>query len=156
MKVRISCFFLLAVWSSWSSAEGLLLITDDEAAREASYAATVDERFLPRSVPVLGAPLIQVSSPSIVDVLRAPFPIRVEFKAGEGAEVLPATFKVYYGLLKLDITDRVVQKVRVQASGVAIEEADIPAGSHKLILQVKDSRGRLGETALSFKVAPSD
>jgi hypothetical protein len=154
--VRPRIFLLaLALWSPWSLAEGLLLVTDDEVARETSYAATVDERFVPRSVPMPGAPLIQVRSPSIVDELKAPFPIRVEFEAGEGSEVLPATFKVYYGFLKLDITDRVVQKVRVERGGVTIEEADIPSGSHKLVLQIKDSKGRLGETALSFRVAPS-
>lgn len=154
MKPRIF-LLVLALWSPCSFADGLLLVTDDEVARETSYAATVDERFVPRSVPMPGAPLIQVRSPSIVDELKAPFPIRVEFKPGEGAEVLPSTFKVYYGFLKLDITDRVVKKVRVETSGVAIEEADIPSGSHKLLLQVKDSKGRLGETALSFRVAPS-
>jgi hypothetical protein len=155
MRPRIFSLVLAALWAPWSLAEGLLLVSDDEVAREASYAATVDERFVPRSVPMPGAPLIQVRSPSIVEELKAPFPIRVEFKALEGAQVLPATFKVYYGLLKLDITDRVVRKVRVEPGGVAIEEADIPSGSHKLLLQIKDSKGRLGETALSFRVAPS-
>lgn len=146
---------MLALWSRWSFADGLLLVTDDEVARETSYAATVDERFVPRSVPMPGAPLIQVRSPSIAEELKAPFPIRVEFKAVDGAEVLPASFRVYYGFLRLDITDRVVQKVRVEKSGVAIEEAEIPSGAHKLVLQIKDSKGRLGETALSFRVAPA-
>lgn len=152
MRTGICCL-LLAAWSPCSIADGLRLVTDEEAAREASYASTVDERFVPRAVSVPGAPVIQVLAPSSLEGLKTPFPIRVEFKALDGAEVLPASFKVYYGLLKLDITDRVVQKVQVEKSGVAIEEAEIPTGSHKLLLQIKDSKERVGETALSFKVA---
>ena len=141
--------------STWAAlSAGVLLVTEEEAEREARYAASAESRFEPRAVPVPGAPVIEIRSPSASSSLKSPFAIRVGFRANDGAETVPGTFKVFYGRLKLDITDRVLQKVRVGKDGVAIEEADIPAGSHRLLLQIRDSRGRTGEIPLTLTVAP--
>src|SRR5512138_1938074 len=86
-------------------ATGTLLVTEEEAAREARYAATADDRFEPRAVPPPGAPVIEVQRPASLAALKAPFPIDVAFRTSDGADVLPGTFKVYYGRLRLDITE---------------------------------------------------
>jgi hypothetical protein len=145
-------FVLLNTFVSAAFADGIRLVTDDELAREREYASRIDTQFVARSVSVPGAPVIEVRNPKLDDTLRTPFQIRISFKAREGAEVVPSTFKVFYGYLKLDITDRVVQKVTVAKEGLIVEEANIPAGSHKLLLQVRDSMDRVGEMTLSFKV----
>jgi hypothetical protein len=152
-RVAVPAVLLLALASRYALAADVVLVTEAEVAREASYAATAPEPVA-RAAPPPGAPRIEVRSPAKLEGLKAPFPIHLEFTAREGAEVLPSTFRVYDGLLKLDITDRVVQRVRVEKNGIAIEEAAIPAGSHRLFLQIRDSLDRVGETALSFQVRP--
>ena len=150
-RAAVPAVLLLALVSRCALAAGVVLVTDAEVAREATYAATASEPVA-RAAPAPGAPRIEVRSPARLEGLKAPFPIHLEFRAREGAEVLPSTFRVYYGLLKLDITDRVLQRARVDKNGIVIEEAAIPAGSHRLLLQIKDSLDRVGETALSLQV----
>ena len=155
-RVRVCLPALIALLFGFAAAAlaaGVRLVTDEEVSREASYAAAVDDAFEPRAVPAPGAPVIEVRSPTALAGLKAPFPINVAFKTSDGAEALPGTFKVFYGRLRLDITDRVLQKVHVGREGVVIDEADIPAGSHRLLLQVRDSRDRIGEMVLTFTVA---
>ena len=152
-RVAVRAVLLLAFVSPYALAALAVLVTDAEVAREASHAATASDPVA-RAAPAPGAPQIEVRSPARLEGLKAPFPIHVEFRAREGAEVLPSTFRVYYGLLKLDITERVLQRARVDKSGVLIEEAAIPAGSHRLLLQIKDSLDRVGETSLSLQVRP--
>jgi hypothetical protein len=57
-----------------------------------------------------------------------------------------------YGFLKLDITDRVVQNTKVTKEGLSVDQANIPAGSHKLVLQIRDSKNRKAEIVMSFNV----
>lgn len=153
LRIPLPALLLACAFASPALAGGVLLVTNEEVSREASYAATADDGFEPRAVPAPGAPVIEVRSPTALADLKAPFPIEVAFRTSDGAEALPTTFRVFYGRLRLDITDRVLQKVHVGKEGVVIDEAEIPAGSHRLLLQVRDSRDRTGEMSLSFTVA---
>jgi hypothetical protein len=146
-------FALLTAVASPALGEVVRLVSDEEFARERDYAATPAAQYEARSAPAPDAPSIEVRNPRLNDTLSAPFPIRIAFSAREGAEIVPASFRVYYGMLRLDITDRVLQNVKVAPAGFSVEEADIPAGSHRLLLQITDSKGRVGETTLSFRVA---
>jgi hypothetical protein len=47
----------------------------------------------------------------------------------------------------------VLQNVKVEKAGFSVEGAEIPAGAHRLLLQITDSKGRVGETMLNFRVA---
>jgi hypothetical protein len=40
----------------------------------------------------------------------------------------------------------------VNAQGVAVPEAHLPKGSHRLVLEIQDSAGRIGSRLLSFVV----
>ena len=65
---------------------------------------------------------------------------------------MPETFRAYYGNLKLNITDRIVKKVKVFADGLRIDDAEIPSGQHKILLVIEDEKGRRGERELKFTV----
>ncbi len=100
-----------------------------------------------------GQPEISVVSPAAVsEPLKAPFPIRVTFKAKEGATIKPDSFRALYGFLKVDITDRLASRAKIGPDGISVESADIPAGNHRLMLRVSDDRDRQAETEIRFSV----
>jgi hypothetical protein len=43
--------------------------------------------------------------------------------------------------------------VKVQPDGLRVEQAAIPSGQHRLVLQVSDNQGRTGTRELRFSVA---
>lgn len=99
-------------------------------------------------------PLIEILKPLPVGDMKvkAPFAITVEFKGQPDAGIVPASFKVLYGALKIDITNRITKYVKVSEQGFNLENAQIPVGKHRLTLQVQDDKQRLAERELRFEV----
>jgi len=100
------------------------------------------------------APAIDVLKPQTGSDMKvkAPFAIEVQFKSQPDAGIVPSTFRVLYGALKLDITSRVTKFVTVNEQGFNLENAQIPAGKHRLTLQVQDEKQRIVERELRFEV----
>jgi len=84
--------------------------------------------------------------------VKAPFAISVLFKGQSDATIDPATFKVMYGALRFDITSRITKFVKVTATGFSLDNAQIPVGKHRLILQVQDEKQRVAERELRVEV----
>lgn len=99
-------------------------------------------------------PLIDILKPELATDLKvkAPFPITVLFKGMADAAIDPKTFKVMYGAFKVDITSRITGLVKVTREGFALENANIPAGKHRLTLQVMDEKQRVAERELRVEV----
>lgn len=99
-------------------------------------------------------PLIEILKPEPAADLKvvAPFAIQVQFRSQADAEIVPDTFKVMYGALKLDITSRITKYVKVTPEGFVLDNAKIPAGKHRLTLQVQDSKQRVAERELRVEV----
>jgi hypothetical protein len=99
-------------------------------------------------------PLIDILKPDPVADLKvkAPFAISVQFKSQADAPIDPATFKVMYGALKIDITSRITKFVKVTKEGFALDNAQIPVGKHRLTLQVQDEKQRVAERELRVEV----
>ena len=104
----------------------------------------------PRAV----VPLIDILKPEPVADLKvkAPFAIAVLFKSQADAAIDPATFKVMYGALKIDITSRITKFVKVTKEGFSLENAQIPVGKHRLTMQVQDEKQRVAERELRVEV----
>jgi hypothetical protein len=104
----------------------------------------------PRSV----SPAIDILRPEPVADLKvkSPFAIAVQFKPQSDAEIDPATFKVLYGALKLDITNRIARYVKIGKEGFTLENAQIPTGRHRLTVQIQDVKQRLAERELRLEV----
>ena len=100
------------------------------------------------------APQIDILKPEPAPDLKvkAPFAIAVQFIGQADAAIDPATFKVMYGALNIDITSRITKFVKVTKEGFAIDNAQIPAGKHRLTLQVKDEKQRMAERELRVEV----
>lgn len=127
------------------------LVTPAEAVEfggEAGYNEPAALR--PRAV----VPLIDLLRPEPAADLKvkAPFAIAVQFRGQADAPIEPATFKVLYGALKIDITQRITKFVTVTREGFSLENANIPPGKHRLILQVQDAKQRLAERELRVEV----
>ncbi|MBL8483037.1 MAG: hypothetical protein JNJ60_12635 [Rhodocyclaceae bacterium] len=156
-KILNAAMLLLALYTGTACAglaePGLSLVGAEEVAREQAFLRDAPaSQVLSKSMAVPGAPGIEIDAPKLGAVLAAPFPIRVVFKPAEDAQILPDSFRVLYGFLGLDITQRVLKHVRPTPGGFSIERAEIPEGAHRLKMSVRDDRGRLGETEVNFTV----
>jgi hypothetical protein len=74
------------------------------------------------------------------------------FVPSASSMVRPETFKVLYGRLRIDITQRLVNAAKITAEGISVKEASLPKGSHRLLLSVEDLQGRLGMKSLDFEI----
>ncbi len=136
----------------------------DLAAAPAGWLVTAEEaqRFrgadafneTPALRPRAAVPLIDIVKPELASDLKvkAPFPISVIFRSQNDAAIDPRTFKVMYGALKIDITSRLTGFVQVTREGFTLDKANIPAGKHRLTLQVMDDKQRVAERELRLEV----
>lgn len=99
-------------------------------------------------------PAIEVLRPETAadQKVKAPFAITVQFKSLPDAAIDPGSFKVMYGALRVDITQRITKYVQITPAGFSLDNAQIPVGKHRLTLQVKDEKQRVAERELRFEV----
>lgn len=149
-------FALLTVFSLLCAhvvAQPLMLLTDEDVAREAAAPLSIRPAKTRAFGKSSDAPKIQVLSPNIAKAaFTSPLPIDLRFASNPDAEIDPASFKASYGFLNIDITNRIIQSVKVTKNGFTVPEASLPKGSHRLTLQVADTKGRQGEMELKFTV----
>lgn len=151
---------LLATAASHAQASGggFDLITPTEARLEAQAEASAPPaNTAPRTrslvVPKANQPSIQVVTPTAPgEAVAAPVRIELAFKPAPGTRIVPSTFRVLYGLLKIDLTDRLKKHATVTEEGVVVDRAQVPAGQHRLIMQVTDDQGNLAEQELRLRV----
>ena len=158
-----ACLMALLLGAGAAHAAGFDLITAAEAVEEAQAEASAPPEARTRGItlPKEGAPAIRVVMPAATTGAgatatttgAAPVRIEVAFKPAPGARIVPSTFRVLYGLLKIDLTDRLRRNASVTESGVVVENAQMPAGQHRLILQVGDDKGNTTEQELRIRVA---
>lgn len=131
-------------------AEGMLLTPE-----EAQAFRGADGFDGTRTLRTRGAlPTIEVLQPQAVadQKVKAPFPIAIKFKAREDAPIVPSTFKVLYGALRMDITSRITKFVQPTEEGLTFDKAQIPTGKHRLFLVVEDAKQRVAERELRIEV----
>ena len=132
------------------SASAIDLITPDEARRSQQAPPVAEAQS---SAPDPMAPLIAVVDPQAIGkALKNPFRMEIDFKTSDGARLDFSTFKAYYGAFKIDITDRLLKEATRTTSGLRLSNVNVPSGSHKIILRIKDDQSRMGERELYFKV----
>ena len=98
-------------------------------------------------------PQIRILAPALEKPLLAPIDIDLQFVPVGGSHIRPETFRVcYLGLLTMDITKRITDRVSVSEQGLHVTGAQLPSGHHRLVLLVADQRGRLGRREAVFNV----
>ena len=131
------------------------LITAAEAQQTAKAELEAPPEIRTRQVviPKPNAPGIRVISPAAAaTTVAAPLRIEVAFTPTPGTRIVPSSFRVLYGLLKIDLTDRLRRHATVTESGVVVDRAVVPDGQHRLILQVADDQGNTAEQELRIRV----
>ena len=147
---------LLAASSTWASEKAAFdLITPAELAAEER--AVANQELAAKEVPVRRTrsllPTIKVITPkSDGGALKSPIRIELAFEPLGETRIDPSTLKVLYGMLRIDLTRKIRENARVTDKGVLAEEAKIPPGNHRLVVQVSDVAGRTAETELRVKV----
>ncbi len=155
---RVLAGSLALPWAAraWAATPSFTLVTEDEAQREAR--ATVAASAPPRSrgvpqAPAPGAaPAIDVVAPAGEATVSSPLRLEANFRPAPGARIVPDSFRVLYGVLKIDLTERLQRQGRLNERGVLVEGALMPQGTHRLLLRVADDKGRVAEQAVVFHV----
>jgi hypothetical protein len=127
------------------------LVSPEEAAREQ---ALPDEVPLTRAMPEPGAPRIELLDPESGALLRPPFEIRLRWSSPDGSALDPASLRVLYGRSRLDLTGRLLAAgTRVDPRGLNAPAQVLPAGLHRLQVEISDSRQRTGRREFVLEVA---
>lgn len=132
---------------------GFELLSANEYQSELTARAAPNATLVTRAAD-FNAPTITVSKPDRAAPIKPPVDIDVHFKAAQGATVNVSSLRITYGFLRLDITKRILGApgVEVTAEGLKASGAQLPSGSHKLIIEVTDNIGRTGRQPLEFVV----
>jgi hypothetical protein len=127
---------------------GLMLVS---AAEVEKYKDDVTENI---TVPLAGdEPAIEIVRPVVKEgKVASPVAIEVRFKPLAGKSIEPASFKLYYGAFKIDVTERLLKTAKVTPYGFSIDKVDIPTGSHRLVMRVGDDTGAVGIKEIKFAV----
>ena len=157
-KRLLGCVFFMAAWPAFAQVSTALLAVPDgwlvtpAEAREFKGEEGFYEQ--PALRPRAMMPQIDILKPeTVADMkVKAPFAISVLFKGQSDAQIDPSTFKVLYGTFKVDITSRITKFVKVTKEGFALESAQIPAGKHRMTMQVTDEKQRVAEPELRLEV----
>jgi len=154
MMHKIFFFSLLITLSSQAFSGSFNLITAGEFDRDkAAVSAMKEIPIAPRRTPAPGAPQVIILAPSLLTPVRkTPVRIEISFQAEAGAHIVPESFRVTYGMLRLDITERLRKHGTLTAQGAVAEKAEMPAGDHRLYLKIADDQGRVTEQEMHITV----
>jgi hypothetical protein len=132
---------------------GFELLSAQEYKSELTARAAPNATLITKSAD-LDAPTITVVRPDRSADIQPPVDIDVRFKAAAGSTVNVSSLKITYGFLRLDITQRILGApgVKVTADGLKASGAQLPVGSHKLVIEIADNIGRTGRQPLEFTI----
>jgi hypothetical protein len=149
----LAAALLMSAMSSAADRGGFELLSAREYQSELTARKAPNASFVTRSAD-LNAPVITVVTPDRGAPIQPPVNIDVRFKAAQGATVNVSSLKVSYGFLHLDITQRILGApgVQVTPEGLKASGAQLPSGSHKLVIEISDNIGRTGRQPLEFTV----
>lgn len=146
LGAAVACLLLAA-----GPARAFELVTADEVARDRA-ATTVPAA---RSLPHPSAPRIELLAPVIGRPLPSPLDIRLRWSAVDGASIDTATVRVKYGRLGIDVTERVLGAAQVTQQGIDAPSARLPAGEHRLAVEVVDSQRRVARQEFVVQIQPA-
>jgi hypothetical protein len=98
-------------------------------------------------------PQIRILSPPQGRPLTTPLDIDLQFVPTGSAPIRPETFRLcYVGLVTMDLTKRITDRVTVTEKGLHVSGAHLPPGHHRLLLLIADQRGRLARREAVFDI----
>jgi hypothetical protein len=150
MKAITQSILLVGLISVAASSYAVQLVTPVEVAASRN-APPVQEVSSEQADPM--APQITIVDPDVIGkAIKNPFKMEVLFKSQDGNPVNFKSFQALYGSLKLDITSRLMKEAVKTSTGIKLSNVNVPSGTHRILLRIKDSQNRLAEKELFFKV----
>lgn len=136
----------LCVWATHICAFELVSVQEMQTSLAAAEPLTT------KAVAVAGAPQIELLHPRLDSPIASPTAIQLLFVPSASSPVRPETFKILYGRLRIDITQRLLSAAKVTTEGISVKEASLPKGSHRLLLSIEDIQGRQGTKFLDLEI----
>jgi hypothetical protein len=135
---------LLGVLFFAAPAGALQLITESEAALPAD---------LGHDRGILRGPTIVIVSPSpAAGTLRSPLSLKIRFQSHGGAAIdVDTVLLTYVKKPAVDLTQRI--RHFIAPTGIDVEDAEVPPGTHTLRVNVSDSNGRASRADFTFTVS---
>ncbi len=131
-------------------ADAFWLVTPEEYLKSSQEPALSEEVFFEKS---FGAPEITLVSPQLGKKgVSSPMKIELLFEPSADSNVVPESFKILYGMFKIDITDRILEHAKVTDKGIVASNAKLPVGEHSIALEISDNLGRKGRKKLTLLV----
>ena len=127
---------------------GVMLVS---AAEVETYKSAALESI---TLPLAGdEPAIDIVRPEVNEGnVASPVAIEVRFKPVPGKANDLASFKLYFGAFKIDVTDRLLKTAKVTPTRFSIDKVDVPSGTNRLVMRVGDDTGAVGIKEIKFTV----
>lgn len=123
-----------------------VLITAEEAKLPGTVTAPLNTRGLTRG------PGIEQESPRDGQSVNSPLALKIKFEPRNNVPIDLSTVKlVYMKASPVDLTERI--KKHMTAGGIAMDQAEVPPGTHVLKLDLKDAQGRVASAVITLTVA---
>jgi hypothetical protein len=98
-----------------------------------------------------GPKIVLVSPGDSAVAVKSPIHLRVRFEP-RGAKIDPESLRVTYIKLEpVDLTERV--RAFAGVDGIDFKDAEVPPGTHKIRIELRDSDGVTGGTDIVLKIA---
>jgi hypothetical protein len=135
---------LFAALCAGFPASALQLITESEAALPADHAR---DRGILR-----GPTIVIVSPPPAAGSIRSPLNLKIRFQGHGGATIdVDSVLLTYVKKPAVDLTQRIQRFIA--PTGIDVQNAEVPPGTHTLRVNVTDSDGRASRTDFTFSVS---
>jgi hypothetical protein len=142
-RLLAACALFAALCAGFP-ASALQLITESEAALPADHA---------RDRGILRGPTIVIVAPSPdAGTIRSPLNLRIKFQSHGGAAInVDSVLLTYVKKPAVDLTQRIQRFIA--PTGIDVENAEVPPGTHTLRVNVTDSDGRTSRADFTFTVS---
>lgn len=140
---------------SGCSSDGGWVISEDEISAEADVSPNGQGRSVSRSVDMFkpGHPRIELVRPDSLKKLANPVNMELRFTAEDDVQIDMASFRVKYGRLGLDITDRLLKYGRLDVNRASLVNVELKPGSYDVEVVIADTRKRESRLPLHIEVA---
>ncbi len=154
-RVSIPAFVaIFAMVALTTAAQALDSKSPDETSRE-SIAATVLQ-MRTSGDQGNGMPEIVLVSPRLPMKISSPIDIELRFLAMPPAKIVRGSLRILYGFFGFDITERLTKDAEVTQFGIVAKNADLPAGSHSITIEVSDDHNRIARKTIHFEITEAN
>jgi hypothetical protein len=103
--------------------------------------------------PMLGPKVLLMSPPHDAVGLKSPFALTIRFEGRDGVPIdLNSLMVTYEKAPPVDLTERL--KAYLSPGGIQMPLAETPPGTHRIHVEIKDVKGRLGGTDVVIEAMP--